>query len=197
MSSSSAPRDAATVDEILRSMGVTDYEPGVLHQLLTFMHAHCAEVFSEGADYAAHAGRTAVECEDVRLACRLKSAEAQVTSAPFLEWLARERNGQPLPAAPTSTSGIQLPPQKFCLLAANYDLVPRAPAVEAAEDETPSQLRSGAEPPVRPKSAGPRIPIHLGAAQAATDALAPAQPAREGSGDAAMAEALDDDELWD
>ena len=40
MPSSGAPRDAATVDEILRSMGVTDYEPGVLHQLLTFMHSH-------------------------------------------------------------------------------------------------------------------------------------------------------------
>lgn len=212
MASAARPRDAATVERILNSMGVGDYEPGVLHQLLAFMHAHCADVFSDGATYAAHAGREHIECEDVRLVCRLKSAEAQITSAPFLDWLSRERNRQPIPAAPTSTSGIQLPLQKHCLLTANYDLVARPAA--APEDGTDRDSRPvgsrGAEPPVRPRGAGAKqIPIVLhpggkptepGAGAGAGSGGAPAvvAPVEElVDPDAAMADALDDDELWE
>jgi transcription initiation factor TFIID subunit 9B len=223
MASAAQPRDAATVERILRSMGVDDYEPGVLHQLLAFMHAHCADVFSNGATYAAHAGRERVECEDVRLVCRLKSAEAQITSAPFLEWLSRERNRQPIPAAPTSTSGIQLPFQKHCLLTANYDLVARPteeePADGAYEDGQPAGA-SGAEPPVRPRGAGAKqIPIVLHPGGQPTQPTQPGAEAPAGAGagaeadaggapavapteelidpDAAMADALNDDELWE
>eukprot|EP00967_Tisochrysis_lutea_P054852 scaffold68738_cov37-Tisochrysis_lutea.AAC.3 len=208
---SSQPRDAATVERILHSMGVEHYEPGVLHQLLAFMHAHCADIFADGAVYAAHAGRQAVECEDVRLVCRLKSAEANVTSAPFLEWLARERNRQPIPPAPSTTSGIQLPVQKHCLLSVNYDMVAR-PTEQPAEHEEGRGKReapSGAEPPARPKgsSAAQKIPIvlHPGGnpPQHAMDAgelgvalaMAPAEELVDP--DAAMADALNDDELWE
>ena len=53
MSSSGAPRDAATAT-VDRDPALDGYDrlraPGVLHQLtLTFMHAHCALVFSEGS----------------------------------------------------------------------------------------------------------------------------------------------------
>jgi len=207
--SEAQPRDAATLERILHSMGVYDYEPGVLHQLLTFMHVHCSEVFADGAAYAEHAGRTSVECEDVRLVCRLKSAEAQVTSAPFLEWLARERNRQPLPAAPTSTSGIQLPPQKYCLLTPNYDLLAR-PVEEDADTagEGGAAAPSGAELPARPRGGGGKqIPIVLfpggrpppQPAAAAPSAAAPPSPVPPDpvDPDAAMADALDDDELWE
>ena len=49
----------------------------------------------------------------------------------LVEWLARERNREPLPAAPTST-GVQLPPQRLCLLKVCYQLEPRPPAASAS-----------------------------------------------------------------
>ena len=63
---------------ILRSMGVEEFEPHVLRQLLEYMHRYCAEVFADGADFAEHSGRAGqIECEDVKLAVRLKAAASQ------------------------------------------------------------------------------------------------------------------------
>ena len=131
------PRDAQLVASVLRSMGVRAYEPRVLHQLLEFMHRHCAEIFQEGGLYAEHAGRSQLECEDVQLAVRLKAAASQSGASALLEWMARERNREDLPPAPTSAS-VQLPPQRLCLLKVNYQLEPPPRAADEANADAPS-----------------------------------------------------------
>ena len=161
-SSSSAaaplPRDAQLVTAVLRSMGVTEYEPRVLHQLLEFLHRYCTEVFHEGHQYAEHAGRSQLECEDVQLALRLKAAASQTGAASLIEWMARERNREPLPPAPTS-AGVQLPPQRMCLLKVNYQL--DCQGQEDAAENTAQPTTSVPQPPRRAKGALP-ISISLG-----------------------------------
>ena len=154
-SSSAAPlpRDAQLVTAVLRSMGVTEYEPRVLHQLLEFLHRYCTEVFHEGHMYAEHAGRSELECGDVQLALRLKAAASQTGAASLIEWMARERNREPLPPAPTS-AGVQLPPQRLCLLKVNYQLDATEDQADAAED-TAQPTTSVPQPPRRAKGALP------------------------------------------
>ena len=154
MSSSNAPlpRDAHLVIAVLRSMGVTEYDPHVLHQLLEFLHRYCTEIFHEGHQYAEHAGRSQLECEDVQLALRLKAAASQTGASSLIEWMARERNREPLPPAPTS-AGVQLPPQRLCLLKVNYQLDSHGQA-DAAES-SPLPTTSIPQPPRRAKGAPP------------------------------------------
>ncbi|KMS65537.1 hypothetical protein BVRB_034980, partial [Beta vulgaris subsp. vulgaris] len=45
------PRDAVCIDAILRSMGVQEYEPKVIHQLLEFMYRHVTETISDAQMY--------------------------------------------------------------------------------------------------------------------------------------------------
>lgn len=153
------PRDAHLVTAVLNSMGVDEYEPRVLHQLLEFMQRYCSEVFHEGHLYAEHAGRSTLECEDVQLALRLKAAASQTGAASLIEWMARERNREPLPPAPT-TAGVQLPPQRLCLLKVNYQLDPEDKTPAAEEPANPTA--SVPQPARRPKPALP-ISITLGA----------------------------------
>ena len=88
----------------------------------------------------------------MQLALRLKAAASQTGAASLIEWMARERNREPLPPAPTS-AGVQLPPQRLCLLKVNYQLDP-AEDQDAAED-TAQPTTSVPQPPRRAKGALP------------------------------------------
>ncbi|KAL1528879.1 hypothetical protein AB1Y20_010202 [Prymnesium parvum] len=117
------PRDASTVLAILRSMGVEDFEPSVLHQLMAYMHRYCAEVFHDGADFAEHSGRAGqLECEDVLLAVRLREKAAQTVVPPLIDWLARTRNKEKLPAPHPSLKSM--PQLELCLMQPNYQQMP-------------------------------------------------------------------------
>jgi len=183
------PRDAGKVMAVLQSMGEEQNDPRVLHQLLEFMHRYCSEVFRDGFDYAEHSGRTGqLECEDVHLALKLKAAATQVRQPAFLEWLAKERNRQPLPAAPSS-AGVQLPRPRDCLLTPNYQLRPTLPAQPQQPPEP--QERDGTAPLQAPmRRNAKQIAIRLGATQA------PASQDEE-MGAALEAEMQQDDDMWE
>jgi len=66
------PRDAKVVALILSSMGISEYEPKVLNQLLELMHRYTTEVLHDALLYSEHAGRPELELEDVRLAIQNK-----------------------------------------------------------------------------------------------------------------------------
>lgn len=123
MAASRQPRDAETVVAILRSMGVEEFEPRVLHQLLEFMHSYCIQVFQDGADFAEHSGRAGqIECEDVMLAVRLKEAASNTYAPQLIEWLARTRNKEKLPDPNPPLNAM--PPLNLCLMQKNYQLEP-------------------------------------------------------------------------
>lgn len=46
------PRDAKAMDLILKSMGVEEYEPRVINQLLEFYHRYVTEVLQDAQAYA-------------------------------------------------------------------------------------------------------------------------------------------------
>lgn len=118
-------------------MGVDDYEPRVLHQLLEFMHRYCTEVLEDGMVFCERAGRSReqLECEDVQLAVRWKAASSQTTAPHLTEYLAKARNREPLrvPEKP----GLQLPMEAACLLRTNFQLdVEPCPVGDGAAPET-------------------------------------------------------------
>jgi|TARA_B100000524_G_scaffold253677_1_gene137082 transcription initiation factor TFIID subunit 9B len=157
------PRDAEMMISIFRSMGVTHYEPRVIHQLLEYMHRFCTEVFHDSGDYAMHAGRPGqLECEDVHLALKLKAAAAQPTTVSFTEWMASETNRQPLPAA-AQVPGVQLPLQKLCLLTPNYQLkLPSdAKRIPRPQPEPALPKQPGTAPPRKKPRGRKAIAIHV------------------------------------
>ena len=115
------PKDAQVMAAVLRDMGVTEYEPKVVSQLLEFSYRYVTDVLEDARAVSNHARKKAVDLEDVRLAVRMH-AEQNVTSPPSREVLldvARAKNSTPLPI-PKPTCGLRLPPDRHCLTACNY-----------------------------------------------------------------------------
>ena len=116
---------------LLREMGVEEYEPRVLHQLLEYSHAYCTDIFTDAAHYAEHASRPGqLECEDVQLSSRLNAAASQTAAPQLIEWMARIRNREPL--APPTVPTIQMPNPRLCLVEENWQLEPAPPREPSA-----------------------------------------------------------------
>ena len=66
------PRDAKIVKTLLKSMGVDDYEPRVVHQFLELWYRYVVDVLTDAQVYSEHAGKSAIDCDDVKLAIQSK-----------------------------------------------------------------------------------------------------------------------------
>ncbi|ORY46948.1 hypothetical protein BCR33DRAFT_658498 [Rhizoclosmatium globosum] len=62
------PRNAKLVSLMMQAMGVDDFQPQVLPQLLDFVHRYTLDVVGDAQLFAEHAGRSEVDVDDVRLA---------------------------------------------------------------------------------------------------------------------------------
>ncbi len=169
----SRPRDERRMHALLASMGVDDYEPRVLHQLLEYKHRYCAEVFSDSAQYAEHAGRAGrIEAEDVLLSARLQEAASQPAPPQLVRHLARKCNNKPIGAVPLGLdprfpSALRFPNEALCMVQENYQLLPRPPP-----DRNDGVAQPAPPPPRVPPPAGGgagkrTIPIKLQARAAA------------------------------
>mmetsp|Transcript_39779 Transcript_39779/g.100271 ORF Transcript_39779/g.100271 Transcript_39779/m.100271 type:complete len:144 (-) Transcript_39779:126-557(-) len=122
------PREAKMIACLLASMGIEDYEPRVVGQLLEFMHKYSSEVLVEAGLYAEHAGRTGnhLKTSDVRLAIqsRIHNSFIQPPPRQIMMELARHKNSAPLPLIPDNSYGINLPAEELCLTNANFQIVP-------------------------------------------------------------------------
>lgn len=67
------PRDAKIVKSLLKSMGVEDYEPRVIHQFLELWYRYVVDVLSDAQVYSEHAGKTTIDCDDIKLAIQSKA----------------------------------------------------------------------------------------------------------------------------
>lgn len=104
-------------------MGINEFEPRVVNQLLEFSYRYISTMLQEAKVYAAHARRNAVELDDVRIAVQMH-VDNNLTSPPprdLLVEVAAKRNAIPLPI-PRQCGGLSLPPERFCLTATNYRL---------------------------------------------------------------------------
>lgn len=130
------PRNAQIVALLLKSMGIEEWEPRVINQLLEFMYSYTSDVLKDSAEYAVHAGRKQIDVSDVRLAVESKTAKCQtppdrsVCLAFLLPSLHQElirmalrRNQTAIPIPPQRVPGVLLPPDEYCLLKENYQVV--------------------------------------------------------------------------
>ncbi|KAI8379403.1 transcription initiation factor IID, 31kD subunit-domain-containing protein [Radiomyces spectabilis] len=135
------PRDARIVSLILQSLGVQDYDPKVVHQLLEFAHRYTSDVFQDALVYAEHANKSDIDLEDIQLAIQGRVNHSFTTPPPkeFLLELAREKNKAPLPLIPEKY-GIRLPADKHCLTGINFSIVPDAPPPPRAVVDKPAPV---------------------------------------------------------
>merc|ERR1711934_450233 len=115
--------DAQVMVAILKDMGINDFEPRVINQMLEFSYRYVTGILEDARVYSSHARKKTLDTEDVKLAVQL-AAEQGFTSPPPREALlelARAKNAIQLPLIQPKT-GIRLPPDRHCLTATNYKL---------------------------------------------------------------------------
>ena len=78
---SSLPRDAKLTSLLLESLGVSDYDPLVIHQLLELGHGHITQILEDAFLYAEHADRKDISLDDCKLALQGKLSSS-FTSPP-------------------------------------------------------------------------------------------------------------------
>jgi histone H3/H4 len=116
------PRDAQVVAALLKSMGVQEWEPRVINQLMEFMYTYASDIVNDSKDYALHAGHQTIEVSDVKLAVEQKSKKYQPPSRQDLVSIAKRKNQIPLPMVSQKVTGVILPPDEYCLLKENYQV---------------------------------------------------------------------------
>ncbi|TKY57115.1 Transcription initiation factor TFIID subunit 9 [Spatholobus suberectus] len=134
------PRDATIVKSLLKSMGVEDYEPHVIHKFLELWYRYAVDMLTDAQVYSEHAGKSAIDCDDVKLAIQSKLDFCFLQPPPreVLLELAQNRNKIPLPKT-IAGPGIPLPPDQDTLISPNYMFAipnkrPTEP-IEETEDE--------------------------------------------------------------
>ncbi|CAL0306892.1 unnamed protein product [Lupinus luteus] len=134
------PRDAKIVQSLLKSMGVEDYEPRVIHKFLELWYRYVVDVLTDAQVYSEHAGKSEIDCDDVKLSIQSKVnfSFSQPPPREVLLELAQNRNKIPLPKS-IAGPGVNLPPDQDTLISPNYQLaIPnkrRAEPIEETEDE--------------------------------------------------------------
>ena len=143
------PRDAKLICLLLESLGVSEYDPLVVHQLLELGHRHMSDLLQDAQMYADHADRKdIVTVEDIRLAVENKVSTSFVNppskdvgsivfelsngmglircahSLQFMLELAERKNALPLPHVPEKY-GLRLPVERHTLTAPNLEIVPQ------------------------------------------------------------------------
>lgn len=115
------PKDGQVIVAILKEMGVTEFEPKTLVQLMEFVYRYGTSIIEEARLFANN--KKFIDLNDVRLALQL-SAQTTFTSPPLREVLlecARNKNNNPLPLIKPHC-GPRLPPDRHCLSSCNYTL---------------------------------------------------------------------------
>lgn len=115
------------MEAILKEMGVEEYDPNVVHQMLEFSYRYITNVLEDARVYSEHAQKKELDVSDVRLAIQNRMDHSFTTPPPrdFLIEIARQKNSAPLPLIPEKF-GPRLPPERYCLTANNYKAKERA-----------------------------------------------------------------------
>lgn len=119
----STPKDAQVMSAILKDMGIAEYEPRVINQMLEFTYRYVTNILDDARLFSAHAKKRSVDVDDVRLAIQMQ-ADKSFTSPPprdLLMEIARQKNSTPLPLI-KANAGPRLPPDRYSLTACNYRL---------------------------------------------------------------------------
>ncbi|XP_020272738.1 transcription initiation factor TFIID subunit 9 [Asparagus officinalis] len=146
------------LESLLRSMGVGEgeYEPRVVHQFLDLCYRYVVDVLTDAQVYSDHAGKPAIDPDDVRLAIQSKVnfSFSQPPPREVLLELARSRNKIPLPKRIAPPGSIPLPPEQDTLINPNYQLlIPRKQPLQVEETEEEDTSNPNPNPNPNPDSA--------------------------------------------
>nr|XP_026501008.1 transcription initiation factor TFIID subunit 9 [Vanessa tameamea] len=119
------PKDAQVIMSIMKEVGIAEYEPRVVNQLLEFTYRYVTSVLDDARVFANHAKKKTIDLDDVRLAVQMQLDKSFTSPPPreVLLELARVKNVNPLPLIKPHC-GLRLPPDRYCLSACNYRLKP-------------------------------------------------------------------------
>ncbi|XP_013790943.1 transcription initiation factor TFIID subunit 9-like [Limulus polyphemus] len=122
----SNPKDAQVMAAILKDMGIIEYEPRVINQMLEFTYKYVTTMLDDARLFSSHAKKKNIDVDDVRLAIQLQMDKSFTCPPPrdLLLEVARQKNSTPLPLI-KSSAGARLPPDRYCLSACNYRLKPQ------------------------------------------------------------------------
>ncbi|KAJ9062998.1 Transcription initiation factor TFIID subunit 9 [Entomophthora muscae] len=125
LGSQNLPKSAQTISIILSSFGIMDVQPNVIYQLQEFAHRYTCDVLQDAQILSDHCGKASVDFDDVSEAIhgRIHHSFAPPPPQDFLDELAQTVNSTPLPPI-QEKFGVRLPPEKYCLTAANYQIIP-------------------------------------------------------------------------
>ncbi|KAL5065585.1 hypothetical protein RYX36_027322 [Vicia faba] len=136
------PRDAKIIESLLKSMGVEEYEPRVIHKFLELWYRYVVDVLTDAQVYSEHATKSAIDVDDVKLAIQSQAnfSFSQPPPREVLLELAKNRNKIPLPKS--LAPGIPLPPDQDTLISPNYQFAfpnkRSAEPIEETEEEEPA-----------------------------------------------------------
>uniref|UniRef100_A0A7S2YXA8 Transcription initiation factor TFIID subunit 9 n=1 Tax=Chloropicon laureae TaxID=464258 RepID=A0A7S2YXA8_9CHLO len=142
----SLPSTALAVEELLKEMGVEEYEPKVVYQILEFANLYVKGVVEAAEEYALHAGRGPgdITQADISLATGKSGLGSGFAAAgqadplgvfepvvpngfpskpnvQLLKKMAARINARPLPPV-NKKVGLSLPPDESCLTAQNFEI---------------------------------------------------------------------------
>ena len=119
----SMPKDAQMMAQILKGMGITEYEPRVINQMLEVAFWYVTTILDDAKIYPIMLRKLLL----MQMMCDWQSSVLLTSLLPllpqetFLLDIARQRNQTPLPWI-KPYSGPRLPPDRYCLTAPNYRL---------------------------------------------------------------------------
>uniref|UniRef100_A0A2K6A6W5 Uncharacterized protein n=1 Tax=Mandrillus leucophaeus TaxID=9568 RepID=A0A2K6A6W5_MANLE len=99
-------KDARRMAQILKDLGITEYEPRVINQMFEFAFRYVTTILDDAKIYSSHAMKATSDADDVRLAIQFHISQGKEI--------------KPLSIKPYS--GPRLPPDRYCLTAPNYNL---------------------------------------------------------------------------
>jgi len=122
--SDDVPNDAKQMALLLTTMGIKQWEPRVINQLLEFMHRYVSEILNDSNKYSKHSGRDKITIDDIRLAIetRIDKTSELPKRRTTLKTMSQSRNIKPFPNLPNEP-GVALP--EICLIKRNYQVLKR------------------------------------------------------------------------
>lgn len=142
------PKEAQVMAGILRDLGMNDYDPGVLTQMLEFSYRYVTNVLEDAKLYSNHARKRNIDCDDIKLAVQVLT-EQNVTCPPtrdVLLDLAQGRNNTQLPLVKPGV-GLRLPPDRHCLTSTNYRLKSNRGGGTAGKSVSSGRMTNGVSTP--------------------------------------------------
>ncbi|KAJ8686276.1 hypothetical protein QAD02_022070 [Eretmocerus hayati] len=118
-----APKDAQVIVSIMEDMGIKEYEPKVINQLLEFTYRYVTCVLDDSKIYASHSKKKFIDADDVQLAVTMQLCNSYTNPPPreVLLDIAKTKNSTSLPFVKPSY-GLRLPPDRYCLNNTNFKL---------------------------------------------------------------------------